>query len=133
MKFLALITALFLFASMPVAAQMSNNPNVPITQLPQGGQMQSGDKVHVARCNYAGCDYQVTPGPLISAPLPLSTTLGGTGLSTIGPAGTCLTSTGTELIYAVCGNTPPTPGSFIVTQTQVIIQTQSGVGIVTEQ
>ena len=58
---------------------------------------------------------------------------GCTGLSAVGPSGYCLVSTGTALIYAPCGNTPPTPGSFIVTQTQVIIQTQSGVGIVTEQ
>ena len=92
MKFLALITALFLFASMPVAAQMSNNPNVPITQLPQGGQMQSGDKVHVARCNYAVCDYQDTPGPLISAPLPLSTTPSGAMIGVPAPALTSVIS-----------------------------------------
>lgn len=56
MKRILLLLAL-LFAC-PAWAQT----NVPITQMTSGAPTQASDAVHVARCNYFGCDFQVPLG-----------------------------------------------------------------------
>lgn len=152
MKRGVLITALFGFtlAAMPaLAAQCSINTQIPANGAPITSSVIRQNEQ--AACNDINTLFSLynggtlTPGGTagqiqinngagglgaLANPLPIAD--GGTGLSTIGPMGTCLTSTGSVAVWAVCGNTPPTPGSYIVTQTQVIIQTQSGIGIVTE-
>lgn len=95
-----LLAIIFLLISLPALAQQNV---VPISQMQNGGVLQPTDSFHISRCNSAGCDYRVnTVGTLASAIAPLSYTLGGTGLQTIGAANTCLTSNGTTLSYQPC-------------------------------
>lgn len=118
------LIAFYIFLTGPALAQRVSD--LPQATLPlSGNELLSLDQNNVSK--------KIPSSALILGGTVLGIANGGTGLSSVGPAGTCLVSTGTALIYSPCGNTPPTPGSFIVTQTQVIIQTQSGVGIVTEQ
>ena len=128
MKKLA-IFALVLF--LPAVSAQANQCSIN-TQLPANGAPLTSSVIRQneqAACN----DINNLYGMFGGLTPPIGVAFGGTGLTSVGPTGTCLTSNGTNLVYAVCGNTPPTPGSYIVTQTQVILQTQSGVGIVTEQ
>lgn len=97
-----IILAALLFSIVGIGQVSAQQNVVPISQLPNGGTLLSTDMMHVARCNSFGCDYRVVAGPLATAVAPLSTTLGGTGLSIIGAANTCLTSNGSSLSYQPC-------------------------------
>lgn len=77
MKIVSLFVLALLFMASSAMAQ-----NVPITQMQNGGVLRPTDAIHIARCNYAGCDYQVnTVGSLVGASVPLISSLGGTGYS----------------------------------------------------
>lgn len=133
--------------------------NVPITQMQDGGQIQSTDQLHVSRCNHAGCDYRVHLSPVGASSSPLSTTNGGTGLTSVGGPGTVLTSdgsslswvtnniigsglafqcfrmnaTGTATVWGNCLGSPVTSspsGAGIVTQAAFNLVTQSGLNII---
>lgn len=87
MRLFALLLAL-LFVTTPAFAQQG--ANVPITQMQNGGLIQPNDAIHVARCGFFGCDYQVNLGPVAS-------------LAALGANGTCAKTDGVTTFWGACG------------------------------
>lgn len=107
MRLFVLLIALWLLTT-PAFAQQG--ANVPIMQMQNGGLIQPDDAIHIARCSFFGCDYQVTLGAMAQ-------------LATLGANGTCARTDGTTTFWGPCGT-----GSGIVTLTGDV--TASGAGTV---
>lgn len=90
-----LLTLLLCLISLPAAAQRVSD--LPAVQLPlTGNELMSIDQNNVSK--------HVTTSSLMLGSLVLGIPSGGTGLSTVGPAGTCLQSNGLSLSYQACGS-----------------------------
>ena len=101
------LLSLFLFlALLSSNAFAQNSQNAPITQLQNGAPAQAGDQVHIARCNYAGCDYRVTLGSIA-------------GLNGGGYANEQIVASGTTATVAQVGTfvivNSPAPGAKTIT------------------
>lgn len=94
MRILFLILFMLAFSDLSDAQTAPTGPQVPIRQMQQGGLIQPNDSIHVARCNFFGCDYQVNLGAIA-------------GLNPVGPNGTVAESNGTSIFWGnVAGLTP---------------------------
>lgn len=86
-------------------ANPAHATDTPISQMTNGGLVQPGDMIPVARCGYSGCNYRVTIGPI--APLNIGGGLANSSGNLVIVAPTLSTLGG---VYALAG---PTSHQFL--------------------
>lgn len=91
---------IFLLLSAPVAAQQQPVNTSTFSGLPPAGTITGNELVPI---DQLGVTKKATTSQLTLGSMVLGVPSGGTGMSTVGPNGTCLVSNGVNLNYQACG------------------------------